>query len=69
MLGLHQVERKMKQVLPATDDWVELEERRRTFWAAYIADKWASTANNWPMMMDEEDVCIYWVREVNSNND
>jgi len=46
IIRLVSVERKMKQALPATDDWVELEERRRTFWAAYIADKWASTANN-----------------------
>ncbi|KAF7944121.1 hypothetical protein EAE96_010530 [Botrytis aclada] len=43
-----------KKLLPPSKDWVELEERRRTFWAAYYGDRWASCATGWPMMFDEE---------------
>lgn len=59
MLGLYQVDSPgyaVKHILPATEDWIELEERRRTFWVAYNSDKWASVGNGWPMTIDERDV-------------
>ncbi|QSZ29267.1 hypothetical protein DSL72_003779 [Monilinia vaccinii-corymbosi] len=45
-----------KQLLPPAKDWIELEERRRTFWAAYYGDRWSSCAARWPMMFDEQKI-------------
>lgn len=45
-----------KKLLPPPKDWIELEERRRTFWAAYYGDRWSSCATGWPMMFDEQKV-------------
>lgn len=60
MLGLHRLDgegRDMKRILPPAKDWVELEERRRTFWAAFYGDRWASSGTGWPMIIDEDEVC------------
>lgn len=59
MFGLHHVDnprKAPKHLLPAANDWVDLEERRRVFFMAYNMDRWASAGNGWPMMIDEEDV-------------
>ncbi|TGO07359.1 hypothetical protein BTUL_0288g00080 [Botrytis tulipae] len=45
-----------KKLLPPSKDWIELEERRRTFWAAYYGDRWSSCATGWPMMFDEDKI-------------
>lgn len=46
-------------ILPPARDFAELEERRRTFWAAYFGDRWASLGTGWPMMIDETEVrCV-----------
>lgn len=45
-----------KKILPPAKDWIELEERRRSFWAAYYGDRWASCATGWPMMFDEQKI-------------
>ncbi|KAB8291561.1 hypothetical protein EYC80_006362 [Monilinia laxa] len=45
-----------KKLLPPPKDWIELEERRRTFWAAYYGDRWSSCATGWPMMFDEQKI-------------
>ncbi|ESZ92849.1 fungal specific transcription factor domain-containing protein [Sclerotinia borealis F-4128] len=45
-----------KRLLPLSRDWVELEERRRTFWVAYYGDRWSSCATGWPMMFDEQKI-------------
>ena len=34
--------------------WVELEERRRTFWTAYGLDRYANLVNGLPLMFDEQ---------------
>ncbi|PVH72755.1 hypothetical protein DL98DRAFT_432629, partial [Cadophora sp. DSE1049] len=36
---------------------VDKEEGRRVFWAAYCADKWASTLSGHPLIIKDEDVC------------
>jgi hypothetical protein len=59
MLGLHRLDgnpalQDAKQILPLPKDWIELEERRRTFWAAFYGDRWASSGTGWPMNMDEK---------------
>ncbi|TGO34719.1 hypothetical protein BHYA_0185g00230 [Botrytis hyacinthi] len=45
-----------KKLLPPSKDWIEQEERRRTFWAAYYGDRWSSCATGWPMMFDEDKI-------------
>jgi hypothetical protein len=59
MLGLHCLDGKgynIKQILLPPKDWIELEERRRTFWAAFYSDRWASSGTGWPMIIDEKSV-------------
>jgi hypothetical protein len=49
MLGLYRLDigsGEFKQILPPARDWIELEERRRTFWAAYYGDRWASSGKS-----------------------
>jgi len=36
--------------------WIDREEARRVFWAAYCADKWASTLSGHPLIIRDEDV-------------
>ncbi|KAF8847788.1 hypothetical protein BDZ45DRAFT_698912 [Acephala macrosclerotiorum] len=58
MLGLYRLDTDspdFKQILPAARDWIELEERRRTFWASYYGDRWASSGTGWPMLVDENE--------------
>jgi Fungal specific transcription factor domain len=59
MMGLHRQDGlglDVKQCLPPARDWTEREERRRTFWAAFCQDRYASVGTGWPMMLDERDV-------------
>ncbi|TVY56061.1 Citrinin biosynthesis transcriptional activator mrl3 [Lachnellula cervina] len=59
MLGLHRLDGErmdVKQILPVPRDWIELEERRRTFWAAFYGDRWASSGTGWPMTIDEREI-------------
>lgn len=59
MMGLHRVDAAStdtKQSLPAPRDWIEKEERRRTFWMAFCQDRYASIGTGWPMVFDEKDV-------------
>ena len=61
MLGLHRIDGfglDVKQCLPPPKDWVEREERRRTFWLAFCEDRYASVGTGWPMTIDERDVSI-----------
>lgn len=60
MLGLYRLDAtgsEVKQILPPPRDWIELEERRRTFWAAFYGDRWASCGTGWPMLINENEVC------------
>ena len=59
MLGLQRLDAdggETKQVLNPAKDWIELEERRRTFWTAFYGDRWASIGTGWPMIIDEKEV-------------
>ena len=63
MLGLQRLDGggyEVKQVLPPARDWTEREERRRTFWACFANDRYASAGTGWPMSFDEKDVSL-WV--------
>lgn len=59
MTGLHRQDGlglDVKQCIPPAKDWVEREERRRTFWMAFCCDRYASIGTGWPVMVDERDV-------------
>ncbi|CAG8975979.1 hypothetical protein HYALB_00012314 [Hymenoscyphus albidus] len=66
MVGLHRIDRSepMKETdsfqlpLPETEDQVELEERRRTFWVLFIFDAYASVRTNSPMSICESEISI-----------
>ncbi|ETN44578.1 uncharacterized protein HMPREF1541_10248 [Cyphellophora europaea CBS 101466] len=59
MMGLHRQDRvglDVKQTLPPPRDWIDREERRRTFWMAFCQDRYASIGTGWPMRIDEQDI-------------
>ncbi|KAL3421389.1 fungal specific transcription factor [Phlyctema vagabunda] len=59
MMGLQSMDKdnaKLMKLLPPTEDLIELEERRRTFWAAYFGDRWISAGTGWPMSINESDI-------------
>ena len=39
-------------------DWIETEERRRTFWMAYSLDRFVSLRNGWPLTIHEQVVSL-----------
>ncbi|KAE8271961.1 hypothetical protein A4X09_0g373 [Tilletia walkeri] len=43
-------------IMPPPVDWVDEEERRRTFWLAFICDRNASSATLWSPSLSEESV-------------
>jgi hypothetical protein len=60
MMLLHRLDGlglEVKQSLPPCTDWIEKEERRRTFWLAFCKDRFSSIGTGWPMIVDERDVC------------
>lgn len=42
---------------PVQTTWIDVEERRRTFWCAYILDRLVSLRNNCPLTLNEQMVC------------
>ncbi|PNS19846.1 hypothetical protein CAC42_7813 [Sphaceloma murrayae] len=59
MMGLHRLDYvglEVKQCLPPPRDWTDKEERRRTFWLCFTADRFASIGTGWPMTIDEADI-------------
>jgi hypothetical protein len=59
MLGLQRLDGsglEVKQTIPPPRDWVDKEERRRTFWMAYCNDRYASIGTGWPLLFEEKDV-------------
>ena len=59
MLGLHRLDGDdvgSKNILQPPIDWIEREERRRTFWAVFYNDRWASSGTGWPMIIIESDI-------------
>ncbi|KAK6544389.1 hypothetical protein TWF694_001087 [Orbilia ellipsospora] len=62
MLGLNRLDGvglDVKQCIAPPKDWTELEERRRTFWAAFCNDRYASIGTGWPMQIDEKDIMTH----------
>lgn len=58
IMGLHLVDgtRPLKRILPVAKDWTEVEEQRRTFWVAFVLDRYAAFGYGAPMIIDEKDV-------------
>ncbi|KAL0473358.1 hypothetical protein QR685DRAFT_569427 [Neurospora intermedia] len=62
MLGLHRLDDPSEDAedsdvpaLPPPKSWVDLEERRRTFWGAYCANVHITMNTKWPIMIDVKD--------------
>jgi hypothetical protein len=61
MMGLNRLDGAVldvKQCLPPPKDWTEREERRRTFWMIFCADRYASIGTGWAHRLDERDVSV-----------
>ncbi|EKG11307.1 hypothetical protein MPH_11572 [Macrophomina phaseolina MS6] len=59
MMNLHRLDGAgldVKQCLAPPKDWTEREERRRTFWACFNIDRYASIGTGWPMTIEEQDI-------------
>ena len=59
MLSLHRLDGAgldVKLTIAPPRDWTEREERRRTFWLIYWADRCASIGTGWPMSFEEKDI-------------
>jgi hypothetical protein len=59
MMNLHRVDGgdlAVKEMLSSASSWVDLEERRRVFWAVFVQDRYQSVGSGWPTIMDERDV-------------
>lgn len=48
-----------KQTLSDSKDWLDQEERRRTFWAAFLLDRYSSLGTGWPATLNEEDITTF----------
>ncbi|KAK9321002.1 fungal-specific transcription factor domain-containing protein [Lipomyces orientalis] len=59
MLQLNIVDIKVSgisQLLPPPSEWIETEERRRTFWCAFAMDRYSSIGTGWPLIIDENNI-------------
>lgn len=59
MMGLNRVDGSgldVKQCMNPPKDWIDREERRRTFWMCFCEDRYASIGTGWPMSLEEADV-------------
>ncbi|KAF4484484.1 Citrinin biosynthesis transcriptional activator ctnR [Colletotrichum fructicola Nara gc5] len=59
MLGLHRVDGQSVDAIPLLSpprDWVEAEERRRTWWVIYCSDRLVCGSTGWPAMINEHDI-------------
>lgn len=62
MLHLHQIDGgergsfMMPHALPPPRDWIELEERRRTWWVIYVADRLVFATSGLPAAIDDQQV-------------
>lgn len=69
MMGLHRLDGSgldVKQCLQPPKDWIEREERRRTFWMAFCVDRYASIGTGWPMTIEEKDVSVGYLSGLKS---
>ncbi|KAJ4236983.1 hypothetical protein NW759_000107 [Fusarium solani] len=64
LLNLHQLDRDSNSSPPSIfptimqppQDWCELEERRRTWWVAYVSDRLLFATSGLPALIDDQDV-------------
>jgi len=63
MLNLHLLEQEehgatntMFARMGAPRDWIEMEERRRTWWVIYVADRLVSATSGLPALIDDRQV-------------
>jgi hypothetical protein len=59
MITLHRIDSgvfRVETCLSPARDFIEQEERRRTFWLTFCLDRYATTGSGWPMIIDERDV-------------
>ena len=54
LMRLHEIDMPSITVTPS--DWVETEEKRRTFWMAYSLDRFISIRSGWPLTLSEQIV-------------
>ncbi|KAH5332185.1 hypothetical protein HBI23_071760 [Parastagonospora nodorum] len=47
---------KPVRLLPPSNDWTELEERRRLFWVVFLLDRFCSISTGWNTSLTAEDV-------------
>jgi hypothetical protein len=59
LLGLHKIdsEERLTNRAETTRNDTSTEERRRTFWMAFVLDRLVSMRNNWPLAFNELVVC------------
>ena len=41
-----------------SEDWIETEVKRRTFWVAYSLDRFISMRHEWPLTLNEQDASL-----------
>lgn len=59
ILGLHLLDRNGPTQLQVAEDTahpVDAEERRRTWWAIYVCDRFTCATTGWPSQIDDADV-------------
>ncbi|KAK4233570.1 fungal-specific transcription factor domain-containing protein [Achaetomium macrosporum] len=59
MLKLHQLDNQQHDLglgLPPPSDPIEAEERRRTWWVVFMADRFLTTTTGWPSLVDERRI-------------
>ena len=54
LMRLHEID--VPTCIPMQIDWIEAEEKRRTFWMAYSLDRFVSIRNGWPLTLSEQVV-------------
>lgn len=54
LMRLHEIDAP-DHILMQTD-WIDTEEKRRTFWMAYSLDRFISIRNGWPLTLSEQVV-------------
>ncbi|KAE8393611.1 fungal-specific transcription factor domain-containing protein [Aspergillus alliaceus] len=57
LLQLYDLDNPNTAKIGPGEDFVELEERRRTFWVAYCLDRFVSIGNGSPLTLNEEVIC------------
>ncbi|KAI1854719.1 hypothetical protein JX266_000837 [Neoarthrinium moseri] len=59
MLGLHRLDIPPEEISPTLlppKDWLELEERRRTFWGTFCIDSHCAISTGWPHLIDSSEI-------------